>query len=533
MKNSTHAMLDKIVSTCCRLDLETWRHSAPRIIAHIPSRSYVVIVPDDEVSLFTSVTPPEYLVIPESTYTAAFQDQWKRVLQGCHEDRRGWYFQQFLKLAAIADAAPTATCMIWDADTIPLRTIQPFDRNGGLLHYCGRGHHSPYFRSINRLLGIPQASPYSFIAQCLPVKTAWVHELKHTVEQQHGVDWFTAIIHSIDFNEPSGFSEYETLGTFIADRYDVGFSPTQRQWSRDGKLLLGSPSHIDAWWARALTFPYDFISFEKWQPSFGKTLYCWPAHVLREVRSWAVECLRRVVLRIRPDPDTQVKKFLRNFFAAASMKYVVQVGANDGRQSDPLRPYFAAEGMYRATLVEPLPYYVDRLKALYRGRNDITVAAVAAGSSSGSFTLYYIDPLIADTMNGDGPFNNWAHGQGSSDRATVEYWIRANAFRGEGYRQTIPAYIEAIRSLSVPVQPISQLVDSIPISLLCIDVQGRELDVLQGVDWSRPPRYIMFEDDLEKGNNTAQYLVTRGYRYVCGHTDKVYEFQPQPSPAAT
>jgi len=45
-------------------------------------------------------------------------------------------------------------------------------------------------------------------------------------------------------------------------------------------------------------------------------------------------------------------------------------------------------------------------------------------------------------MNGDGPFNNRAQGQGSFDRQFVEDSIKKNYFRGKSYQEKIPFYIE-------------------------------------------------------------------------------------------
>ena len=42
--------------------------------------------------------------------------------------------------------------------------------------------------------------------------------------------------------------------------------------------------------------------------------------------------------------------------------------------------------------------------------------------------LYFIPPKVADQMNGDGPFNNWAHGQGSFNLDVVIYCIKKNIF---------------------------------------------------------------------------------------------------------
>ena len=54
-------------------------------------------------------------------------------------------------------------------------------------------------------------------------------------------------------------------------------------------------------------------------------------------------------------------------------------------------------------------------------------------------------------MNGDGPFNNWAHGQGSFNLEVVIYWIKKNIFRGKKYIEKIPYFISSIESINVKI----------------------------------------------------------------------------------
>ena len=59
--------------------------------------------------------------------------------------------------------------------------------------------------------------------------------------------------------------------------------------------------------------------------------------------------------------------------------------------------------------------------------------------------------------------------------------------------------------------------------LMVMDVQGFELEVLNGLEWSTPPKYIMLEDDLGKTSAVFNFLESKGYNYLCGKTDKVFE----------
>jgi FkbM family methyltransferase len=219
-----------------------------------------------------------------------------------------------------------------------------------------------------------------------------------------------------------------------------------------------------------------------------------------------------------------VSRFLNWYFSQSNLsKLVIQVGANDGEQSDPLRRFLRRRDKYSAILIEPIPFYVSKLKKLYENRGDIEIIEGACGGRREVKSLYFIDPIVADQMNGDGPHNNWAHGQGSFNYDTVVFWINENRFRGKSYIEKIPFYISSIQSVALNIKPICEIVAEHPNQLLVMDVQGFELEVLKGVDWqSNPPAHILLEDDLGKTSQITTFLFERGYRYVCGDVDKVF-----------
>ena len=282
----------KVVSACTRADLKTWRHAARGITRYIPARHFVVLVPDVDVQLFQDASPVEYCVLPESVYARAFQADLDQRMSDSTRARRGWYLQQFLKLCAVSDGEPEDVCVIWDGDTIPLRRLQFVDEHNCLSYYCATESHPPYFHMIDRLLGLSKAAPYSYVAQCLPMKVAWVHELRQHIEQRHGVNWFRALIDAINFDEGCGFSEYEMLGTFFHTHHQQEFYAQHRRWSRHGKLLVGTPDSLDRWWARLVMTPFDYVSFEKWEPSFGGSFPANVSYILRKVAARLEKCCR-------------------------------------------------------------------------------------------------------------------------------------------------------------------------------------------------------------------------------------------------
>jgi FkbM family methyltransferase len=219
-------------------------------------------------------------------------------------------------------------------------------------------------------------------------------------------------------------------------------------------------------------------------------------------------------------------EFYHGYFASSEPKSLIQIGANDGVMCDPLRPYLACskESNVRALLIEPVPFYCDKLRALYEGYPNISVMQVACGAAPGRMPLFFVEPATADQMNGGGPANDWAHGQGSFDRKIVQYWIERNRFRGKDYVRNIDTYHSSIVSTDVDVVRLADIEMSKDYEnlLVVIDVQGFEVSVVRGIDWDCPPAFIVFEDDMGKAGQVEPYLTERGYSHLCGRNDKVY-----------
>jgi hypothetical protein len=105
----------------------------------------------------------------------------------------------------------------------------------------------------------------------------------------------------------------------------------------------------------------------------------------------------------------EASDFIRFFFSGGDRSTIVQVGANDGVQNDPLRMYLVGH-KGKVVLVEPIPHYHNKLLEMYKDKGNIVPLQCLIGEDDKSHVLYFIPPEIADMMNGDGPKNDWAHG---------------------------------------------------------------------------------------------------------------------------
>jgi hypothetical protein len=156
------------------------------------------------------------------------------------EYRFGWYLQQFIKLSAVKMFADYKEIVIWDADTVPLKQIRFFNNSGEPIHFVGTEHHKPYFSAIEKLLGMKKIVGYSFITQNFPITGEIVEDFFEHIEMRNRTSWFDAVLESAIVSESSGFSEYETLGTFIANQYPNLPNVTLTPWIRNGYNEAGT-----------------------------------------------------------------------------------------------------------------------------------------------------------------------------------------------------------------------------------------------------------------------------------------------------
>jgi len=262
-------MLNCVVCVCSAADLEVWSVAAPRIVQNIASERYELIVPDNEVGVFKQNSPKDFEIIPESTLISDLGHHILQRLPPHLKSRCGWYLQQFIKLKAAERLSCEEEGLIWDADTVPLRSLNFFEPSEDgtqtvARFYTNRKVYPPYFKLVDRLIGINFEPNLSYIGQCIPLKGSWVKAFFALVEKRHQRKWEEVLIDLIDFCEPSGFSEYETLGSFFAANYPEQFKPTYRKWHRFGNRMLGHVGNLSDPRSAFLLRKYDFVSFERW-----------------------------------------------------------------------------------------------------------------------------------------------------------------------------------------------------------------------------------------------------------------------------
>ena len=493
--------IEVIISVCTLKDIKTWIRTSHSLLKYIDSNHYVVIVPHNQVGFFLSVTPPSIEVIDESILTNDFSKKYIEDKMGdIYKLRAGWYYQQLLKIKALEKFTTydDAILLIWDADTIALNSLN-FIQSNKIAYCTGDEHHYPYFETISKLLGYSKVVKNSFIAQNFPTKGKWIKEFINFIEQKFGLKWYEAILETTDLKQSSGFSEYETLGNFVTTNYPEEIIFQKCDWDRNGKKL-GSITNLEQ--IKINNNKLQYISYEGWMTDNKDKNY-------------------KLIIK-KPSSE---EDFLRKFFDYKAVKTVIQVGANDGVMCDPLREYLV-QSKYNdvsVILIEPLNFYFDKLSLLHSERPNTTLLNIAICEVKSVKNFYYIDPIIANEMNGNGPQNNWAHGQGSFHRDSVEFWIHQNSFRGSDYVANIDKYMGSIIQKDVDCIPLKQISYNInDLTVLVIDAQGAEEEILKSVDWMNPPDALIFEQDKNKDLHVYEFLRQMSYEYVAGNENMLF-----------
>jgi len=180
----------------------------------------------------------------------------------------------------------------------------------------------------------------------------------------------------------------------------------------------------------------------------------------------------------------------------------VQVGANDGVYSDPLRPYIISRG-WRGVLIEPQTDVFERLRVNYAECSDRLVFENVAISSQRNLTLY----LPPTDLGGRDPAR--AHSIVSSDISVLARQIGMPKSH--------------LRPVDVPATTLDALLlrhNITELDLLQIDAEGYDWDVLQTVDLDRVSPTLI---QLETGHlgrtalaEMAEHLDLAGYLIYYG-----------------
>lgn len=132
-------------------------------------------------------------------------------------DRRGWVFQQLLKLSGAVGG--TRHFLVIDSDHILVAPHTFVAAGGRSVLYRSKEYHGAYFRAMKRLVGDSVGvDPLSFVAHKMVFDRERLAGLRRLLEERaaNGQSWDRIIISSLDMTEgQSPFSEYELYGNYL------------------------------------------------------------------------------------------------------------------------------------------------------------------------------------------------------------------------------------------------------------------------------------------------------------------------------
>lgn len=202
---------------------------------------------------------------------------------------------------------------------------------------------------------------------------------------------------------------------------------------------------------------------------------------------------------------------LEVFYLAYPKINILQIGANDGITDDPIYRFVTTHsGIGSVVLVEPQQELIDKLRANYLGRDNVTVLNCAIDGERDERALYRIKP---------------------------EYWFAYKGITGSGVSsfrkdyllrkaKLLPRHIyseaeEAIESIQVPCCKIDDLVGHLDDSgqmVLQVDTEGHDDNVIYTLDLGKKcPVAINYEyNHLSSARleHLHKHLARHGYKIV-------------------
>jgi hypothetical protein len=258
----------RVITICSLKHSEVWKLTSELLPKFLIADKFVVYVPNNEIEEFKLITNGKIEILSQDTLGQEYFTKLREAVSiAGNQARFGWYLQQFYKIEALLRSAEELV-VIWDADCVPVKPIPLFAENNTPIYMRAADEiNGPYFETIERLLGLSRIQDLSFVIPGFPILKPWVIEMIEHIEATNpGLKWFDALIKYSALNLPSGFSETETLGTWVANKYPNEWSTIPGSWERHGQRRFGYARDLNT---ERLTHiglkkNLDIISFENW-----------------------------------------------------------------------------------------------------------------------------------------------------------------------------------------------------------------------------------------------------------------------------
>lgn len=265
-----------VIIPIVKVDIPTFRGNLPYILKNLPVKR-IILIGAKEVELLVNDLEEVYFINEDNIIPGLTLNKIKEIKKDISgtERRSGWYFQQFIKMA-YAQICNDEYYLVWDSDTIPIKKIVFFDRNGK--PYLDYREHVKYdecfFRTQKVLMTnkkLNRTTDNSFICEHLLVNVHIMRNLLHDLEifgTAQKKTFFENIMYSIskDLINLSGFSEFETYASYVMNEYSD--THILRYWKnlRNAGIYIGrnlSKSNVN-WLSKS----FEVISIEDFNPQW-------------------------------------------------------------------------------------------------------------------------------------------------------------------------------------------------------------------------------------------------------------------------
>ena len=501
---------DLTFSVCSVKDIQTWRETSLRLLEFVPSEHYVVIVPDEETSLFRSNTDRKIDVVPETAYVGNLKDKLLPRMPNECKSRTGWYLQQFVKLAVLKTCRPAENFLIWDADTVPIKMLRFFERSGQVQIYTGAEFHPPYFQVIQNLLGVGKLVSFSFIAQCFPCKGTWASEFFSFLENKFSKHYVDVLSERINFAEESGFSEYETLGTFIVKFFGAQLELKQTKWLRNGTGLIGGARNLTNPSFKQFASEFDHVTFERSEEPFS---------LLKKMDEEFIKYFHQLGISARQPLEI----FLENLFDSGKARTIITLGTGNARLTKTVFNCLESKRGYEAVVAEAVPSRAEALRIQFHGRPDIKILNTGADSFGRTRDIHFIPFDFEIESNADRLPKTCSPVQWAFKKKAVEKWLDSEEFTSLFGEEASKICHESIQMHRISTQITDKIIPHDRQGLIVvINAPGIEFEILGGIDWNNPPRWVIVQGSADTFCDLLNYFHTRGFDLIAGNQNLAF-----------
>lgn len=180
-------------------------------VANTVKQIYIVAPAQKEITDFCAANDLEF-VNENDVFGYAPKDL--KIILSNGSDRSGWLFQQFVKLSGAIGTCRYYLCI--DADHVLIHPHVFLTDKQETVFYLSYEDHQPYYDIIRRIMPDLEIANLSYVDHKMLFDKEQLHELHETLSRNHGgKPWQQVITDNLDYNEQSGFSEFETYGNFV------------------------------------------------------------------------------------------------------------------------------------------------------------------------------------------------------------------------------------------------------------------------------------------------------------------------------